>query len=219
MRSTDTVIRPEAEAPVVAASDVVVVGGGPAGVSAAVSAARNGASVTLLERYPYLGGAGVRRHGPGARRHAQRHRDLGARPRARDHRAHAREGPVRLPAGGRPPSVGPRHRGGLAQVGALGGDRLLLPHQAASGRLRRRLRSRRLQAGLARHGGGGRRQPAAAQLVPVRHRRGWPRRRRDLRDQGRAPGGARGRGDRRTPPATSMSPPPPGRRSSRAATS
>jgi hypothetical protein len=43
-------------APVVDKSDVVVVGGGPAGISAAVSAARNGASVTLLERYPYLGG-------------------------------------------------------------------------------------------------------------------------------------------------------------------
>ncbi len=43
-------------APVVASSDVVVVGGGPAGVTAAVSAARNGASVTLVERYGYLGG-------------------------------------------------------------------------------------------------------------------------------------------------------------------
>jgi len=42
--------------PVAARSDVVVVGGGPAGIAAAVSAARNGASVTLLERYPYLGG-------------------------------------------------------------------------------------------------------------------------------------------------------------------
>lgn len=41
---------------VVAKSDVVVVGGGPAGVSAAVAAARAGASVTLLERYPALGG-------------------------------------------------------------------------------------------------------------------------------------------------------------------
>jgi len=41
---------------VVAKSDVVVVGGGPAGVSAAVTAARCGASVTLLERYPALGG-------------------------------------------------------------------------------------------------------------------------------------------------------------------
>ncbi len=37
-------------------SDVVVVGGGPAGVSAAVAAARSGASVTLLERYAALGG-------------------------------------------------------------------------------------------------------------------------------------------------------------------
>jgi hypothetical protein len=43
-------------APVVRRSDVVVVGGGPAGVSAAVSAARSGASVTLLERYAALGG-------------------------------------------------------------------------------------------------------------------------------------------------------------------
>ena len=41
---------------VVTRSDVVVVGGGPAGVSAAVAAARNGASVTLLERYAALGG-------------------------------------------------------------------------------------------------------------------------------------------------------------------
>ncbi len=44
------------EAAIVDRSDVVVVGGGPAGISAAVSAARNGASVTLLERYAYLGG-------------------------------------------------------------------------------------------------------------------------------------------------------------------
>ena len=43
-------------APVKAESDVVVVGGGPAGIATAVSAARNGASVTLVERYPYLGG-------------------------------------------------------------------------------------------------------------------------------------------------------------------
>ena len=42
--------------PVVAESDVVVVGGGAAGVTAAVSAARNGCSVTLLERYHHLGG-------------------------------------------------------------------------------------------------------------------------------------------------------------------
>lgn len=44
------------EVPIADRSDVVVVGGGPAGIAAAVSAARNGASVTLLERYAYLGG-------------------------------------------------------------------------------------------------------------------------------------------------------------------
>jgi hypothetical protein len=41
---------------VVAGSDVVVVGGGPSGFAAAIAAARLGAKVTLLERYPYLGG-------------------------------------------------------------------------------------------------------------------------------------------------------------------
>ena len=42
--------------PVVTDCDVVVVGAGPAGHAAAISAARNGASVTLLERYHHLGG-------------------------------------------------------------------------------------------------------------------------------------------------------------------
>ena len=42
--------------PVVSRTDVVVVGAGPAGLSAAVSAARNGCSVTLIERYHHLGG-------------------------------------------------------------------------------------------------------------------------------------------------------------------
>jgi FAD dependent oxidoreductase len=41
---------------VAAHADVVVVGGGPAGFSAAVAASRQGASVCLIERYPYLGG-------------------------------------------------------------------------------------------------------------------------------------------------------------------
>lgn len=36
--------------------DLVVVGGGPAGIGAAVAAARNGASVLLVERYGFLGG-------------------------------------------------------------------------------------------------------------------------------------------------------------------
>src|ERR1700675_894373 len=44
------------EVRVASRADVVVVGGGPAVFSAAVAAARQGASVFLVERYPYLGG-------------------------------------------------------------------------------------------------------------------------------------------------------------------
>jgi len=44
------------QTPVVAQTDVLVVGGGPAGICAAVAAARSGASVVLAERYPHLGG-------------------------------------------------------------------------------------------------------------------------------------------------------------------
>ncbi|MFV0426302.1 MAG: FAD-dependent oxidoreductase [Beutenbergiaceae bacterium] len=57
MNSTEfAVTTSELHAPVVSRSDVIVVGGGPAGVAAAVTAARSGVSVTLLERYPALGG-------------------------------------------------------------------------------------------------------------------------------------------------------------------
>jgi NADPH-dependent 2,4-dienoyl-CoA reductase/sulfur reductase-like enzyme len=42
--------------PVIDTADVVILGGGPAGVSAAVSAARYGADVILLEKQYYLGG-------------------------------------------------------------------------------------------------------------------------------------------------------------------
>jgi glycine/D-amino acid oxidase-like deaminating enzyme len=37
-------------------ADVVVVGGGPGGVGAAITAARSGAATVLIERYGYLGG-------------------------------------------------------------------------------------------------------------------------------------------------------------------
>ena len=53
---TDSIDEPGGRVPVVATSDLVVVGGGPAGVAAAVAGAREGLSVTLIERYPYLGG-------------------------------------------------------------------------------------------------------------------------------------------------------------------
>ena len=44
------------EIPVFSETDVLVVGGGPAGTSAAVAAAKTGADVTLVERYNHLGG-------------------------------------------------------------------------------------------------------------------------------------------------------------------
>jgi hypothetical protein len=47
---------PGGPVPVAANADLVVVGGGPAGIAAAVAGARNGLDVVLLERYPYLGG-------------------------------------------------------------------------------------------------------------------------------------------------------------------
>jgi hypothetical protein len=47
---------PARETPVYGHCDVLVVGGGPAGTTAAVAAAREGAEVVLIERYNHLGG-------------------------------------------------------------------------------------------------------------------------------------------------------------------
>jgi len=47
---------PEARVPVLLDCDVLVCGGGTAGVAAAVSAARHGAEVALIERWPRVGG-------------------------------------------------------------------------------------------------------------------------------------------------------------------
>ena len=50
------VYEPAHELPVFHETDVIVVGGGPAGFAAAVAAARTGAKVALIERYGSLGG-------------------------------------------------------------------------------------------------------------------------------------------------------------------
>jgi 2-polyprenyl-6-methoxyphenol hydroxylase-like FAD-dependent oxidoreductase len=54
--SYNAIIEPPRETKVCRKTEVLVVGGGPAGVAAAVAAARNGADTTLIERYNHLGG-------------------------------------------------------------------------------------------------------------------------------------------------------------------
>jgi flavin-dependent dehydrogenase len=54
--SMKTILEPAQEINVIREADVVVVGGGPGGHAAAVSAARTGADTVLIERYGHLGG-------------------------------------------------------------------------------------------------------------------------------------------------------------------
>jgi hypothetical protein len=50
------IVEPSRTIPVAIEADVVVAGGGPGGLCAAVAAARNGAKTALIERYGFLGG-------------------------------------------------------------------------------------------------------------------------------------------------------------------
>jgi ribulose 1,5-bisphosphate synthetase/thiazole synthase len=50
------VIQPRHRLPVLGETDVLVVGGGPAGIAAAIAARRAGARVTIVERYGHFGG-------------------------------------------------------------------------------------------------------------------------------------------------------------------
>jgi glycine/D-amino acid oxidase-like deaminating enzyme len=54
-----SIVEPQRETPVFREYDVVVLGGGPAGITAAVAASRDGASTLLVERYGFLGGMGT----------------------------------------------------------------------------------------------------------------------------------------------------------------
>src|SRR3989454_8593421 len=54
-----SVAEPDPNTPVLAENEVVVLGGGPAGIAAAAAAGRAGRSTMLIERYGFLGGAGT----------------------------------------------------------------------------------------------------------------------------------------------------------------
>ena len=55
-RSLGEITLPMRQAKVIPKTDVLVVGGGPAGIGAAMGAAEAGAKVVLAERYGFLGG-------------------------------------------------------------------------------------------------------------------------------------------------------------------
>ena len=53
------IMEPARETEVVAETEVLILGGGPAGIAAATAAARTGARTLLLEKYGFLGGMGT----------------------------------------------------------------------------------------------------------------------------------------------------------------
>src|SRR5580693_9424045 len=59
MNTIVLVTEPSRSTEVYGTFDVVVLGGGPAGIAAAVAAGRAGASTLLVERYGFLGGMGT----------------------------------------------------------------------------------------------------------------------------------------------------------------
>lgn len=59
MKQARSVNEPARHTPVIGEYEVVVLGGGPAGMAAAVSAARSGRKTLLVERYGFLGGMGT----------------------------------------------------------------------------------------------------------------------------------------------------------------
>lgn len=59
MADVRTITEAARETPVLGEYDVVVLGGGPAGIAAAIAAGRGGARTILVERYGFLGGMGT----------------------------------------------------------------------------------------------------------------------------------------------------------------
>jgi flavin-dependent dehydrogenase len=59
MREASRIIEPSRETPVYGEYEVVVLGGGPAGLAAAIAAGRAGRKTIIVERYGFMGGAGT----------------------------------------------------------------------------------------------------------------------------------------------------------------
>jgi len=57
--TTEHLLEPSRQTPLLGNYDVVILGGGPAGISAAIAAGRTGRSTILIERYGFMGGAGT----------------------------------------------------------------------------------------------------------------------------------------------------------------
>ena len=54
-----TITEPAKNIPVIGEYDIAVLGGGPAGLAAAVAAGRRGFAAVLIERHGFLGGMGT----------------------------------------------------------------------------------------------------------------------------------------------------------------
>ena len=57
--TADTLLEPAKSTPLYGEYEVVVLGGGPAGIAAAIAAGRSGRSTLVIERYGFMGGAGT----------------------------------------------------------------------------------------------------------------------------------------------------------------
>ena len=185
-----TITLPPRAAMLAAETDVLVVGGGPAGIGAALGAAAAGAEVVLAERYGFLGGnATAALVMPLMSFHTQR---------AAFEQAGRRQAASR-------PITGPASRSWPARspAAASAGRRRRRDRALAGDRLHRAVRSGAVQARRARAAGRG---GGAASVPRVRERRDCrrPGARRGVRDQVRT-GGASAPGSWSTAPATATS--------------
>ena len=59
MQQAKRIVEPSRETPLYGEYEVVVLGGGPAGIAAAIAAGRSGRKTIMIERYGFMGGAGT----------------------------------------------------------------------------------------------------------------------------------------------------------------